>query len=407
MADYLEPPIEGDPTAKYATIVAYLQSVWPGWQPPTGHANLDDQIAIAVADLSASDEQTFSAASTDAFRWFGLNLVPDGQPEEAVAATSTVTIVPGTGAALQTIPAGTTYGIAVAGDLVGFEVVSDQTFASPAVNLTAVDVVADRTGTVGNDLTGALQQVDSLGFVASVTFEAPTSGGLDEEPTPTFLDRLRALLQLQAPRPIIPDNFAVMARNIAGVERAVAIDGYDPADHASYDPADPSTWKERFVTVSAIDAAGEDVGATIRGQIDTYFNGDATLGIRGKRETNFKVVVAAPTYTTIDVMWTAVAWPTWAPADVRAAGNAALSSYLSPSIWGQPTFGEQRGWENLRQVTIDGLYAVLRSVEGLRNVTALTFRIAGGSLAGTPVTLTGSPGPVLTRPGTMTGTVTS
>lgn len=379
MAEYITPDQPGDEFAEILdTMIASIQATWPDWRPNS--ANLDYQILYTLAQQAASDRISFSSALTSIFRWFGLNLVPDGQPQAAVAATGTVAVVPGTGADGQTIPAGTTYGIQVAGDVIGFEVASDQTFANPAVTLTGVPVTADRGGTVGNDLSGAMIQVDSLGYVASVTLEDPTSGGVDAEDDPTYLDRLASLLQLQAPRPITPDNFAVMARSyVLGVERAVAIDGYDPNDHATYDPDDPATWKERYVTVSAVDADGADVGSSVRSDIDVLFNGSAALGIRAKREVNFVVAVVASTYTPVSVTWAGVAWPTWAPSDVEAQGNAALAAYLSSAQWGQPTFGEARAWENTREVTIDGLYAVLRGVEGLRNVTSLTFGESGGT----------------------------
>jgi hypothetical protein len=376
MADYIEPPLQAEPGVKYEEMVAELQTRWPDWTP--ADANLEVQILLAVANLSASDEQTASGALTSIFRWFGQNLVPEGQPEEAVAASGTITVTLNENPSGVTIPAGTTYGVDVGEEaLLGFEVVLDQNIAPGVLTATGIPVIAGSEGAIGNDLTGALVQVDTLGFVASVVFDTPTSGGVDAEEDDVYLDRLRSLLQLQAPRPIIPNDFSIMARSVPGVERATTIDGYDPNDHATYNASVPSTWKERVVAVSVIDADGEDPGTTIRTAVDVLFNGSAVLGIPARREVNFVVSVVAPTYTPIDVAFTALAWPTWNPSDVEAAAEAAVTEYLQPYLWGQTGGSDARGWENAPQVTIDGLYAVLSGVEGLRNVTSLTFGESG------------------------------
>lgn len=402
MAEYVAPPVEQSASEIYADLVAAMQAAFPGWQPNA--ASPDTQILLLVATVGASNGQTASSALTAVFRWLGLYLVPGAQPEDAVAATGTV-LITFTDTAAHTIDAGTTYGVQLSDRVLGFELVDDLVHASGTATEAGVPVIAAEDGTAGNGQTGALIQVDSLGYVASVVLEAETDGGVDEEDPDVYLDRLRSKLQRQAPRPITRPDFAEFPKDIAGVERAVAIDGYDPADHASYNPDDPATWKERYVTVAAVDAAGEDVETSIRTAIDVMFNGSEALGVVGLREVNFVVVVVAPTYTTIDVNFTFVPWTTWAPADVTDRAEAAVAEYLSPAQWGNPdSFGEGRGWENLTTVTADGLYAVLRGVEGLRNVSALTFRKSAVAFAATPVALNGGYGPVLTRAGTITGT---
>jgi uncharacterized phage protein gp47/JayE len=62
----------------------------------------------------------------------------------------------------------------------------------------------------------------------TVTLDAPTAGGVDAESDADYLDRLHELLTLLAPRPILPNDFAVLARTVAGVGRATAIDLYNP-----------------------------------------------------------------------------------------------------------------------------------------------------------------------------------
>jgi hypothetical protein len=53
-------------------------------------------------------------------------------------------------------------------------------------------------------------------------------GGADEEDADAYLDRLADALTILAPRPILPQDHATMARQIEGVGRALAIDLYQP-----------------------------------------------------------------------------------------------------------------------------------------------------------------------------------
>ena len=119
------------------------------------------------------------------------------------------------------------------------------------------------------------------------------------------------------PRPILPQDFAVLARDIAGVERATAIDGYNPADQ--------TTNNERMVTVAVVDADGEALNATIKQQVDDY--------LESLREVNFIVHVVDPNYTTIDVTFNVKAIPGYTASELEAATEAAIANYLSPANW--------------------------------------------------------------------------
>jgi hypothetical protein len=88
--------------------------------------------------------------------------------------------------------------------------------------------------------------------------------------------------------------------------------------------------------------------------------------------------------------------------------QAALTSYLSPVNWGQPPYGDPTvvpgGWVNTTTVRYLELAQVVADVEGVNYVSSLTFRVSGGTLATTDITMSG-PAP-LTRPGVMTVTAT-
>jgi hypothetical protein len=154
-------------------------------------------------------------------------------PQDATPASvySTWTLIDTLG---HTIPAGTHVGISdAAGNINAFltlvdVVVSAGSSATPAgsVQLQAVTpgLAASGLGGVGV----AAQLIDTLDFVSTVVLSTATAGGLDAEDDATYLDRLQRKLRLLSTRPILPSDAAILARDVAGVYRAVAIDGFNP-----------------------------------------------------------------------------------------------------------------------------------------------------------------------------------
>ena len=220
-----------------------------------------------------------------------------------------------------TIPAGTVVGYPVSGDeQVFFTVVNAVTVAAGSTLTADGEVVlrAVEPGTAANGLEGdTFQVVDSLAFVAGIESVDVSAGGADAESDSEYLDRLHAELQLLAPRPILAEDFATLARRIAGVERSVAIDGYNPAD-ATFN-------NQRMVTVAVADEAGHGVSPTIKTAVDTY--------LQSLREVNFVVNVIDPTITTVDVTATIKVLPTYDTDTVIGAAEDALQDYLSPAAW--------------------------------------------------------------------------
>ena len=66
--------------------------------------------------------------------------------------------------------------------------------------------------------------IDGVDLITVTTAQ----GGQDPEDDDAYLDRVTILLQLLAPRPILPDDHALLAIQIPGVGRASAIDLYIP-----------------------------------------------------------------------------------------------------------------------------------------------------------------------------------
>jgi uncharacterized phage protein gp47/JayE len=283
----------------------------------------------------------------------------------------------------HTIPAGTIVGFDNGDLLLEFQTVTDTVIPNGEDEATAVAVIAVEPGIEGNDLTGTGQLIDPLDYVNTVILDFATTGGEDEETDEDYLIRLTEELRLLSPRPILPGDFATLAKRISGVDRATAINGYDPGDD--------STDNERMITVVVVDEDGQPVSAPTKAEVDAY--------LTSLREVNFIVYVEDPIYTTVDVTFTAVAHAGWDPAEVETAAEAAISDFLSPATWGRSPEGDPSAWTNETTVRYLEVATILNNVEGLNYLTALT--VDGGT---TDVTLDGvAP---LPEAGTIAGTVT-
>jgi hypothetical protein len=229
LTDSITDPIQVDPEQIFDDWVTYMQSVIPGWEPADG--SLDVWMAEGFSQIAAQLGEIASDVTRDIFRWYGENITGLA-PIAAVAATSTVTF---TGTAGQTVPGGTNVaGTAPDGSLVGFITAADTTIGGGGT-VAGVGIIATDPGSDGNDLTGGVQLVDSLAFVTAVSLDATTVGGSDEETTDDYLVRLVAEERLRTVSPILPRDFAQLAKRVLEVDRAAALDGYNPADGTSGD----------------------------------------------------------------------------------------------------------------------------------------------------------------------------
>ena len=391
---YITVPIDTDPEDLIAEAVASLQAKFPGWVPADG--NLDYWLIQIMSSQGAETRDVASAVPDAIFRFFGSSVM--GIPpidEQAATTTTTWTMVDNAG---YTIPAGTQVGIAVSGDETVPFMTQNEVVVPPGTTATALGAVLIEALVPGADASGigsaggAVQLLDPLTFVSAITMQAATSGGVDAEADDDYLQRLTDELTLLAPRPILPQDFAIMTKEVAGVARATALDGYNPAD---------STFNNaRMVAVAAVDSLGNAVSSGVKSSIDAL--------LQSRREVNFIVNVMDPTYTAIDVTWTAKGLTGYDPTDVTTRVNQALTQYLSPNNWGGDFFGtgvvSEDTWANQTTVRYLELAQVINGVPGVDYISALTFRKTGGTMGTTDVTLNGAI--PLPTPGTLTGNTT-
>lgn len=389
MADtYITLPIETDPEDVLNDAYEMMQTLIPGWQPANG--NLDVWLLQAIASIASESRDVASEVSKSIFRWFGANLVGI-PPIDATSAygNTTWTMVDNLG---HTIPAGTQVTMAdTTGTDYAFETQQDiivyagsTATAAGAVQIVAADV---EYGASANGLTNPVDLLDPLAFITSITITAPTVGGQDAESDDDYLDRLAATFELLAPRPILPNDFAVLAREIPGAWRATAIDLYSPGPPIT-------TNVPRCVTVIAIDQSGNAVSSSVKTAIDN--------DLQARREVNFLVYEADATQVLINVTYTAIALVGFDKPTLVSSINSALQNYLNPATWGSAE-DDPRAWRLVTTVRYLEIAQVINEVQGVDYISALTIGIQGSAMGTVDLNMTGTA--PLPKANTLTGTV--
>ena len=136
---------------------------------------------------------------------------------------------------------------------------------------------------------------------------------------------------------------------------------------------------------------------------------DVDALLQSQREVNFLVFVADPTYTQIDVNFTATSHPGYIASAVAAEAIANVRAYLSPQNWGVPDYGDPSGarsWINDTTVRWLEVANVINNTDGIHYITlGPQIAVHGGALATADVVMPGvAP---LPTPGTITGTCTA
>jgi hypothetical protein len=357
VAEYVNPPLETEPSELAELAYVWLSDNVPGWQAPDG--GFETILIEALAQIAAEVRDVASDVPIAVYKHFGSVLHGITQvPAAQATATSTWTLIDAAG---HTIPAGTVVGIRdTAGDLVGFTVTDDVAVlaGSTVTAAGAVGLIAVEAGEASNALTGPVEVIDALDFVDTIVLVAATAGGAEAETDDEYLNRLTDELTLLTPNPILPIDFAILARRIPGVERALAVDGYNPADL--------TTNNERMVTVYAIDAAGLPVAGGVLADVAAY--------LESLREATFVVNTSNPTVTTIDVVTSVLALPDFDTATLQAWVAEAIANYLDPANWGvigSTASRDPAQWSNVTKVYYLEMAEAINRVNGVDRIETL------------------------------------
>ncbi len=378
---YILDPIEADADTLQQEAYDYIQTRWPDWEPNEG--NLETWLIAACARMVAEAATVASDVPSKIFRYLGETVMGVGPVDPTAAiVSSTWTLL--TNPAGRTIEAGTLVGIEDEDlNIILFEVVTTVVLAAADLETTAgeVSLRARDEGINGNALGGVGVEainVESIAWVDTILLTGATAGGSDGETDEEYLDRLSAYLTLLTPRPILPRDFELLAKNIARelgtVIRVVSIDGYNPGN---------STFNnERMITLSmVVDETGEDVPSDIVDAID--------LQLQALREVNFVIHIVGATRTDVDVTATVVKKAGWDSATVDADVTAAIESFLDSANWGDDIDTNEREWRRVTVVRHQDLSTVINNVLGADYWTVLTVGLNGGAQTAADQNLTG------------------
>lgn len=386
---YIDVPVDTDPVDLAEEAFAYIETNVPGWLPSP--ANLEAWVVESQAQIASELRTLIALVPESIFKFYGETVL--GLPSRDAVAAEGSTTWTSRDTAGYLVPAGSLLAITppASFDSYAYETTEDFAIAYGQTVVGDVAVRAIEPGAAASGLSGTVQPLDQLDFIASVTLDGATSGGQDAETDAAYLSRLSDLLTLLSPRPILPQDFALLAQANPSVGRATAIDLYNASNGQTNVP--------RCVTVVLVDDDGNVVPAQIKS--------DVLATLQTQREVNFLVFVADPTYATIDVQFQVTCYRGNDPTSVANAVVAQLQSWLSPTNWGKPTFGDPGStlsWINDATVRYLEVAEQINLVDGVHYIVdgTLKTRLSGGTFATTDIVMPGvAP---LPRPGLITGT---
>jgi hypothetical protein len=240
---YIQLPIVSDSDVITQQALANIQALIPGWVPREG--NLEVLLIEQFALMAAEAATTASDVPDTIFAYYGglVGITPLPGTYETIKATWTL-VNPAVGSPGYQIPAGTVVGFYFSGAAYQFETVADyligtgSTSVSVTLQSVAVGSAYDLDALAGSSSLNLSTQyltpqysdtlVSNISITATPSTNTTLTKGTDPETTTQYLNRLTSELQLLAPRPITPSDYALFSQNVPGIYRALAIDGINP-----------------------------------------------------------------------------------------------------------------------------------------------------------------------------------
>jgi hypothetical protein len=375
MTDFVKLPIEATPQQLLEETVAEMEAQLPNWDANLGEYEMILFQAI-VFRIAMPFLQLASQVDSAIFFEWGAQIV-NVQPHEATKATVTSTWKVKNGAG-YTIRAGTQVDIARSGDeRLGFIVVSDvevpegsEETAAGEVLLEAVEAGLEYEGLEGEGIL-----VDALDWVLpkGIAIVGASSGGSDAEEPDHYLGRLAETMQTFIEGVVIGRDVEIVARNVAGVGRALAIDNFNLLTEEDE--------QEKTTTVILTDSEGEPVAAGVKEAVEAK--------LEESREVNYIFTLGSATYNEIDVEAVIVPMQGFDQATVAAQVKVAIEDFLAPTTFGQQPPGDASSWVNSTTLRYQDLTTVVNNTEGVDYASTLKWRKAAEAFAAADIKLTG------------------
>jgi hypothetical protein len=374
MADFVKLPIEATPQQMLEEWAAEMEALIEGWNPALAEYETIQAQAIIYRLIFPLLQL---AANVDAaiFNQWGRQIV-NVTPQDATRATvnSTWTMKDAAG---YTITAGTQVDIARSGDeRIGFLVVSDVVVppGKEATEPGEVVLEAVEPGLDGNGLEGEGILIDALFFVTDIAIVGASSGGADAEDPAAYLGRLALTMQTYIEGVVIARDVEIVAQNVPGIGRALAIDNYNAETEEDE--------QEKTTTVAVTDDEGEPATAEAKAALEAV--------LAAKREVNYLFFVIDATYSSLDVEGAIVPMQGFDKAEVAANVAAAIADAFSQKRAGQQPPGDTDSWVKVDTLRYQDLVTVVNNAEGVDHYTTLKWRIGVAAFGVADISLPGA-----------------
>jgi hypothetical protein len=236
---YINLPVTVDSNALVQTAFDNIASKIPGWVPREG--NLEVLLLEEFAVMAAEATLVTSNVQDAIFKYYGSLIgIPPKTGQQATINTTWNLV--SSSVSETNYPAGTIVGFYYNGAAYQFQLIADLTIPSGSVTAQNILMQAVYVGDLYN-----LYNVAGLNYLTTPMFllnpdsilanvyvaetyaeNSSLTVGVNAETDADYLNRLSAELQLLAPRPITPRDYAAFSENVDGVYRTLSIDGYDP-----------------------------------------------------------------------------------------------------------------------------------------------------------------------------------
>lgn len=347
-----------DPQDIFEIGINNLKTELPGWTPRDGNVEvvLLESMGIQIAELIYALNRVPSAVVQILLR---LNNVEYDQGQQPTVDVQ-FNLADHTG---TTIPAETSVQLDLPNDLdpIVFTTEAEVSVASGVTTVviptTGNRYTAEANGTAAGTTVAVL---DSLIVVNSAVLATDVTAGRDAETDDEYFTRGIQMFNRMTDALILPRQFVSAMLEEVYVQRALAIDNYDPVGDP--DNNGPTGADAGHITLAAY-GDNENVSTD---------NKDALLAkITDLASAHLSVHIVDPTITDVDVTATIHIEEGFDPADVIENVEQALEEYLSPMTWDWST-----------SVRRNSLISIITNATGVDWLETLTTPAADAPLAG-------------------------
>lgn len=326
--------------------IAAAQLNLPGWVPREGNTEvlLMESLALEIAEAIVAVNRVPGAVVEAILQL--ADVAKDYGAAPIASATFTVADTLG-----HTIPGGTRlYLVLDDGSSVTFLVEPPGLTIAPGSTTGTVSIIGDTFTAAANGIAAPTKLVmaDPVPYIESVALATTVADGRDPETDAEWRDRGVARLSRLSDALVLPRHFEAAALERAEVERAVAIDLYDPLAVGS--PGD----HPGHITVAVLGEGGTPLSTEAKDEIEQALEASAVAML--------DVHVVDVVIDTVPVAVTVHLFDGFDEAAVLDAVEAAITAYIDPLTW--QWGGVIRRFE---------IVSLVDRVEGVDYVTAVTI----------------------------------